>query len=785
WAWGQNSLGQLGVGSYLVKTTPVQVSNLTATTIAAGGYHSLARKSDGTVWTWGQNNYGQLGIGSLIRTNVPVQVSGLSGMTQVAAGLYHSLALKSDGSVYAWGYNLHAELGIGNKISTNRPVLVSGVDSVAQLAAGWYHSLAMKDTGAVWSWGNNVLGQLGDGTATLRTAPVHVNGDFAIPSSTNLTATDGTVTNRVNLTWAAVPGATSYEIWRNTLNNNATAGLLAEPAAPSYADTNAVPSNTYYYWVKSKYSDGISGFSAGDSGYAAFDIPTNLTASDGTSTNAILLAWTGLPYATGYEIWRNWVNDANSAERVTTIATTSYSDTAVLALQPTYYWIRAKNTSGAGPLSAPDSGYRELTGGTGSADLSLTNFSFLPRLLQPGSHPGVVSLKVSNSGPDPNAFPDTRLMVAFYLSRNTVFGDGDDEWIGDHLTDITVPSGRYALLLLSDAARANITIPGGASGNYYVFARVSHAAPSTLTDPVPANDRVMRAGLITVDTATAGGVFNDCNGDGVSDLILFNAAAGQWFAETVEGSIIAWAVNWGGAGMKPIPGDFNGDGTNDLAVYHESTGAWYIRTLDGAILAWNLGWGGANFKPVWGDYDSDGRSDLTVYHDASYWFAQSTDAELLVWGETWGAPGFLPVPGDYDGDGQADFAVWDTASGNWYIRTVAGATLAFAFNWGGPGMMPVSGDFDGDGISDLAVYTIATGAWYIKNLSGTVIAFGTVLGGAGMVPVSGDYDGDGNADLAVYNEATGKWFITTVGGSVIAWDLGWGGPGMAASGAAW
>ena len=63
-------------------------------TIAAGGYHSLALKSDGTVVAWGYNTYGQ--------ATVP---ANLSGVTALAGGSYHSLALKSDGTVVAWGLN--------------------------------------------------------------------------------------------------------------------------------------------------------------------------------------------------------------------------------------------------------------------------------------------------------------------------------------------------------------------------------------------------------------------------------------------------------------------------------------------------------------------------------------------------------------------------------------------------------------------------------------------------------------------------------------------------------
>src|SRR5204863_8269787 len=60
--------------------------------IAAGGNHSLALKSDGTVVAWGGNSSGQ--------STVP---GGLNRVVSVAAGGPHSLALKSDGTVVTWG----------------------------------------------------------------------------------------------------------------------------------------------------------------------------------------------------------------------------------------------------------------------------------------------------------------------------------------------------------------------------------------------------------------------------------------------------------------------------------------------------------------------------------------------------------------------------------------------------------------------------------------------------------------------------------------------------------
>jgi alpha-tubulin suppressor-like RCC1 family protein len=55
--------------------TPVQVSGLTdVVAVAEGGGHSLALKRDGTVWAWGQNIYGQLGVRTFAIRTTPVQV---------------------------------------------------------------------------------------------------------------------------------------------------------------------------------------------------------------------------------------------------------------------------------------------------------------------------------------------------------------------------------------------------------------------------------------------------------------------------------------------------------------------------------------------------------------------------------------------------------------------------------------------------------------------------------------------------------------------------------------
>ena len=77
----------MGDGTYTDSSTPVQVSGLSgATAIAAGAYHTVSLKSDGTVWAWGYNSNGELGDGTTTQRATPVQVYGLSGVTAIAAG---------------------------------------------------------------------------------------------------------------------------------------------------------------------------------------------------------------------------------------------------------------------------------------------------------------------------------------------------------------------------------------------------------------------------------------------------------------------------------------------------------------------------------------------------------------------------------------------------------------------------------------------------------------------------------------------------------------------------
>ena len=78
------------------------------------------------VFAWGNNSLGQLGLNDTINRRAPAPIEALWAIpvAQLAAGDFHSAALTINGFLFTWGNNEKGQLG-----------LAANADAVAQVAA--------------------------------------------------------------------------------------------------------------------------------------------------------------------------------------------------------------------------------------------------------------------------------------------------------------------------------------------------------------------------------------------------------------------------------------------------------------------------------------------------------------------------------------------------------------------------------------------------------------------------------------------------------------------------
>ena len=123
--WGNNSAGQIDIpqgGDFLA--------------VAAGKWHGLALKTDGSIVGWGDT------------LDDPCGVSAGFDFVAIAAGDEHNLAIKTYGSVVSWGSDAS---GLQSQVPDSN-------DFIA-IDAGGEHSLALRQNGSIVAWGNDYYGQ--------------------------------------------------------------------------------------------------------------------------------------------------------------------------------------------------------------------------------------------------------------------------------------------------------------------------------------------------------------------------------------------------------------------------------------------------------------------------------------------------------------------------------------------------------------------------------------------------------------------------------------------------
>jgi len=228
--------------------------------------------------------------------------------------------------------------------------------TAAKTLLGWSSGLTFNDTFSVpgiiyYYW---VKACLGTGCSVASTANT---GWRMLTAPANVQASDGTYTGKVQLTWTASSGATSYNVYR-AATSGGTRTLLGSPVGISFGDTTATPGVTYYYWVKACKQTRCSVASTANTGWRMLTAPANVQASDGTYTTKVQLSWTASSGATSYNVYR-----ASSSIGTKTLlgspVVNSFADTTATPGVTFYYWVKACRGPRCSVFSLANTGWRK------------------------------------------------------------------------------------------------------------------------------------------------------------------------------------------------------------------------------------------------------------------------------------------------------------------------------------------------------------------------------------------------------------------------------------------
>ncbi|XP_055500571.1 X-linked retinitis pigmentosa GTPase regulator-like isoform X2 [Leucoraja erinacea] len=171
YATGDNSEGQLGLGDNQERTTFQRVEYFTGKgkikQLAAGSNISAALTEDGNLFMWGDNSEGQIGLGSETSAFLPRQVNVGKTVSWVSCGYYHSALVTGEGELYTFGESDNGKLGLplGETINNRIPQPVNNISGkVKQVACGGGHTLILTEQD-VYAFGFGQFGQLGHGTS--------------------------------------------------------------------------------------------------------------------------------------------------------------------------------------------------------------------------------------------------------------------------------------------------------------------------------------------------------------------------------------------------------------------------------------------------------------------------------------------------------------------------------------------------------------------------------------------------------------------------------------------
>lgn len=315
--------------------------NVTLTQTVSAGTYYVQVQSIGMTVSAGSSPpypYDTSGYGSLGRYTVSGSVPAANSAPSLALSsesLSQSASLGVNPSNQTFTVRNAGGQSMSYQISENIPWLSITPMSGTSSGANVVHTISYQTTGlAAGSYSGTITVTAPGVTGSPMTLNVNlVVNSLSVMPPTNVVASDGLFPDKIRVTWDAVSGASSYQVYRATINVASSAQLIGFSNSPGYDDISALPGVQYFYWSKVVKSDLTSDFSNYDSGFVgvtsgnndAFANRVTLQGRSATvvSNNSLATKEVGEAFhggnSGGKSLWWTWTAPSNGSLSVDTI----------------------------------------------------------------------------------------------------------------------------------------------------------------------------------------------------------------------------------------------------------------------------------------------------------------------------------------------------------------------------------------------------------------------------------------------------------------------------------
>ncbi len=520
-----------------------------------------------------------------------------------------------------------------------------------------------------------------------------------IPAPSGVSASDGSYTSYVEVSWSDVSNASSYTVYRSNGSEGVYSQIASTSSSP-YDDSSAAEGIIYSYKVKacenSSGTDRCGDYSYSDSGYRALVAPAAPSATV-QSANQINLSWPSVSVATYYLLYNDGIQIYGGSNL-------SYSHTGLSSGTNYSYTLKACINNDISTCSEASAAVHRV---------AVTKWT-----LSTSASDGIVTATGIDCGTDCSQSYNENTQIQLTANAN-------DGYTFTHWSDCSSSSDN-PLTIVMDSDKS-------CDAHFIEIDTDTDGTPDAIdidddNDGIPDSFEANN-GLNSLDASDANG---DSDGDGFSNLEEYNAGTNLNNSNDSPNSYIDYSTiynQYGGVFNAPNTassafaalkadgsitawGEFSDDAPTDSGYVkvHPSSSAFAALKADGSITAW-------------GDSSVNAPTDsgyANIYSTVQAFAALKADGSITVWGET-----------DYGGSG----APTDSGYVKIYSNDVAFAALKADGSitaWGGSFASGTEAPTDSGYVK---IYSIAK-AFAALKADGSITAWG---GGDTGAPVDSGY----------------------------------------------